>query len=273
MLKPGNLWQESFHLAYPPQHGPGTHECYQYFLGGDTLLNDTTYQLLRRTGHTNYPSNASFNGTLFAFVREDTSARKVFIRLPADAGELLMYDFSVGLGPYPWTYPLPWEDEQLMIVSIDTIMAEDGPHRRLNGEFGIYFIEGIGATTGFVGTQSPAPYIGGPTGLGCLRTDDITVFQWVNDPSCSCGTMLDIAPSLQRPLFVGPSPTTDQCRVSNAAPYTLVRLLTMDGRVLQTGICSGDGSMYVDMTGRPAALYMIEVLASDQRMVAKIIKE
>ncbi len=191
LLDPNSAWYESFHLVEPPWD-PGynpTEECYKYFLQGDTSLNDTTYLILKRDGYF-WPSVDLYDDAFVAFVREDTMDRKVYMRDAVEEPELLMYDFSVGVGPYPSTIPVPGSG--LTVTAIDTMQLINGDHRVIILNDYLSIIEGIGAVTGFFGTQTSGTV--GWGGMVCHTLNGVSDFEYSNDQTCPCG----FSPSIDR---------------------------------------------------------------------------
>lgn len=272
LLDTSTIWQENFHLSYPPPGG-GTFECYRYYLHGDTLVSDTSYKILLKDGHTlGMGLPQWFSGTLAAFLREDTLARKVYVREPTASQEYLMYDFSAGLGPYPLTYPLPMPSME--VTAVDSVVLPDGLHRRMTLNYGVVIIEGIGATTGFVGTQSSAMLVGGTCGLVCQMVNGSVNFEYSSaDFDCACGSNVGVPTHAASALRIGPSPTTDFCNVTGAPPNAPFHVRSMDGRIVHSGTCSSSGSSTIDMTALPAAIYLLEILEGNGPGIARIIKQ
>jgi hypothetical protein len=273
LLDPLNTWQETFRLYFSPPGG-GTFECYKYYLQGDTVVNDTTYHLLRKTGYFNGGNTLSvfwYSGSLAALVREDTVSRRVYLREPDAEQEVLMYDFSVGLGPYPWTYPL--RDELMQVTAVDYVDLPDGPHRRITLDGYIQIIEGIGALTGFVGTQSQANYVAGPCGLVCQMVDELVTIEGTASVSCACGTNVGITSPLAQNLQLFPSPTTGKAQLTGAPARSAIHLLSADGRIVLRFMADDQGGATIDLSGMEAGMYLVTLVDTNTPFVAKLLKE
>ena len=272
LLDPLNTWQETFSLTYPP-HGGSTYECYKYYLQGDTVVNDTAYHVLRKTGYFNGGGAWSvwYSGSLAALVREDTVSRRVYLREPDAEQEVLMYDFSVGLGPYPWTYPYPFSE--LQVTLIDSVVLADGVHRRITLDGNTQIIEGIGALTGFVGTQSQANYVAGPCGLVCQLVDGLVTIEGTASVSCACGTNVGINSPLAQNLLLFPSPTTGKAQLTGAPARSAIHLLSADGRIVLRITADDQGSATIDLSGMEAGIYFVTLVDTNMPFVAKLLKE
>lgn len=261
-------WQDNYRSA---DLGPGVSvfECYSYYLGGDTLVNDTTYRILSMTGVFSFNQATSwFSEPVSALLREDTAIHKVFIRGPMWSFERVLYDFSAGLGPYPVTYRHPTSER--VVVAVDNIELFDGPHRRLTLNYGETIIEGIGSIRGFMPRRSAYPVWA--EHLICHTRDGVQ--DHFNDIiDCLCNTHVGIPTTADRSLRVYPSPTVGLCHLEGAPPNASFRLRSMDGRSVQSGMCSSSGSVTIDMADLSAATYVVEVFNDTRSLKVKVLKE
>jgi hypothetical protein len=236
------LWHEQWGYGDP---GPNTLDrwCVKYFLRGNTTLGSNSYKELLLTGshrHVNtVNSQLSYTNWYFdalvAYIREDTTIRQVYIRESANWPEQLLYDFSVDLGAYPWTYVLPYED--LEVTLVDTILLSDGPHRRQHlGEL-FDIIEGIGFTGGLLPHESG--FFPDVTQIACHKVDGIDNYTgMIADWGCGCSMSVGIAESGVLPnllsenptagLFVLDSPTPIEVVVHNAQGQFIARAITKE---------------------------------------------
>lgn len=160
------IWRENF-AAY---------ECsncctdYQYFITGDTLVNNLTYHKIKISG-VNYYTNmqgfctniiTSYYNEYTGAFRNDSINKKVFF-LPANSTtDTLLYDFDLNLGdtlppslincPYNAT---PYSSNHY-VTNIDSFIVGNSYHKRFSISSNeildyVYLIEGIGSTMGFLG--------------------------------------------------------------------------------------------------------------------------
>ncbi len=273
LLDSSATWQDNYEGANMPHES--SFECYSYYLEGDTIVNDTAYKILRRTGlfvHTffGFSSSTWYSGSICMLIREDTANRKVFVRDPTwlEGPELLLYDFSAGLGPYPWTYLYPESTHE--VIAVDSIVLADGPHRRITLNFGDQILEGIGSLRGFMPRQAwDNLYLHGLVCHTLHGSQDYVVFNY----DCACGSNVGIPIHAISSLRVSPSPTTDLCRLEGAPPNALFRVRSMDGRTVFAGTCSNSGSAMINMADLSAAMYVVEVLGATGSLNVKVIKQ
>ena len=275
LLKPNASWQDQ-HACSSPGPNTGDSECFRYFLDGDTLVNDTTYMVLRKTGrrgHYNsiFPDQSYVNyhyDELVAFLREDTTERRVYIKYPGTSWSWLLYDFSVGLGPYPFTFRFLDVDE---VSSIDTIWLNDGPHRRFSLALSGYIIEGIGSVYGFMrsGISGEICWL---SQLVCHVPEDSANYI-VPSNNCPCYSNVSVQERTEQQLQVFPSPTAGQFQLQGAPASAPYLLRALDGRVIGSGTCSGDGSAIIDLSFLPGALYLLEVGNGERVRRIKVLKQ
>ncbi|MEZ4806279.1 MAG: T9SS type A sorting domain-containing protein [Flavobacteriales bacterium] len=266
LLDTAATWQDENGWINP---GPNTssYECRRFYLGGDSLVEGIAYRILRSSDLNNTPW---ILGSYTALLREDTIERRVYIRPPGWSVERLFYDFSVGVGPYPDTYRFR-QTPGLMVTAVDTIWLTDGPHRRLRFGPDHAVIEGIGCTRGFWGSAMGGE-IHWMEQLVC-HTLDATPVYIVPSLDCDCGLNLHVPANGSSNVRIGPSPTKDMCRVSDATPNSPYILRSIYGRVMRSGTCSSGGSATIDMTELPTALYLLELVDKDGSLNFKILKE
>lgn len=135
-----------------------------YFIGGDTILNGQSYQVIRRQERYSQSSilsmncnNSSYANGIAHFVREQDKRVYVLIE-PIE--EYLIYDFNVEVGdsiPYPSSFPnapvsdYPGWANVILIDSVD-----------INGSYRKRFV--VDSLEDFVGTRSIIEGIGGSSG-------------------------------------------------------------------------------------------------------------
>jgi hypothetical protein len=256
-------WQDENATASP---GPNSsdYECRRYFLGGDTVIDETGYKVLLQTGRRSHWNNVfpsmnytnDFDGSLVAFLREDTVQRLVHIRYPGWQSDFLLYDFSVNVGPYPYTDRYSdWSNIQ--VTEIDTVWLADGPHRRLHLGGIDAIVEGIGGMKGFMHS-----WIGGEyhwlRQLVCQTIDNSETYA-VASGLCACGSNVGTVDLVSSPLLLSPVPTSDRCLLRGAKPNAPFRLYSPYGRVVYTGNCRADGSAILDLVDLPTGMYVVVV--------------
>ena len=270
-------WQDENATASP---GPNTasFECLRYYLDGDSVVDNVTYQILRQTGRRRYSDLIDsshdhtywYDGHFAALLREDTSNRRVYIRPPDWWMDLLFYDFSAGVGPYPSTYRF-YQSPGREVVSVDTIWLTDGPHRRINFDEYRWIAEGIGSSEGLMesGIMGEIPYMGRQV---CHTLNGIPNYI-VSSLDCACGSNVSVPSHAIRDLHVSPSPSSNTSQLNGAVPHAPFRIRALDGRIVHAGVCSENGTATLDMSSLPAAIYLVEVIDTVGTRMVKIVKE
>jgi hypothetical protein len=274
LLRPSSTWQDEYATASP---GPNTSDkmCLRFSLEGDTVIGDMGYLILHVTGRYEHQNSietelsytAWYDG-VSAFLREDTVSRKVYIRRFALSPEEMLYDFSADTGSYPPNYRYPYSQT---IISVDTVWLADGPHRRMNFNEFHAIIEGIGSTMGLM----PSPLFGEINYLKKLICHEVeaSVDYETNSTYCACSPNVGIQTYTDSDIDIGPSPTTGTCYVRGAPTNAPFKVLSIDGRLVQTGNCTMNGSATLDLGLAPIGIYIIEVWTGTLPHRFKVMKE
>jgi hypothetical protein len=266
MLTAGAAWQDENAWASP---GPNTSQyyCCHYFLDGDSIVNDTTYSILRQNVFI-MPGAQWLLGQFVALLREDTLERRVYIRPYVWPIEFLLYDFSVGAGLYPDTWRF---SEPPTITDVDTVLLSDGPHPRLLVGPDWWITEGIGCITGFLPSLGMGE-IHWLEQLVCHTVQDSANYE-IYSLDCPCGIYVDIAEtSIEQPT-IGPSPTSGICWLQGAPANSPYRVCALDGRTVRTGTCDPSGSTVIDLTTSTTGTYFVAILADAGPFRIKVMKQ
>jgi hypothetical protein len=153
------VWQVSKVCAVP--YPCIRNEFVNYLVGSDTVMNGQVYKKIYENSQGYFswqsPPPAACSGT---FSSVDTlpsyymrsADKKMFMRLPGDTAEVLLYDFNLSIGQaLPITYNNFSPD--ILVTSIDSIYTPYGYRKKflLNGAASAQFLlEGIGSSNGFI---------------------------------------------------------------------------------------------------------------------------
>ena len=206
-----------------PGKGP-----YRYSLDGDTIINGTNYKKfksysfysLQQQPSPNCPPFAiqTFTSTSFfnyGFLREDTTARKVYTYDINSSIENLLYDFNTQIGD-----TLNYINNGYFIVdTIYNIVTLDGKTRKFVGSntFGNisydYFIEGLGGIAG----PFHYPFSVFEFGPWLMCTSDLNQNQ-IYQPNLNVfcynfATGINSIPNDQYTLKIEPNPSTDYVNI------------------------------------------------------------
>lgn len=276
----------------------GVYDCVEYRtvsctrpiqFGNDTLLNGLTYHRLLAHGYcdwdwivtgwlpqdcwppSGYYTEPQFD---FAFFRQDTSERKVWAFDMYQGEEILLYDFNIGLGPYPPTYN-NHAPGLLQVVALDSVELNDGWHRSwvLGFDQGGYMdsafckvIEGVGSTFGLT-TELVPPFEGGGE-LLCHQAGGVPLYPLGQE---QCVTNMGVGPSGPPGALVlrgYPDPTAGPLTITGDIPYDATYVL-MDAY----GCMLGTGRLVdrrIDLAFLPPSPYLVRINAGDGRPITTL---
>ncbi len=159
-----------------------------------------------------------------AYIREDSSARKVYLRTDLITTDSLLYDFGLQVGDtlkgyFGATAALP-----LAVISIDSALVNGTYHKRLNFDTSAVclrsaMIEGVGSTNGLLACDHGYFQLG--RWLQCLTTGGVVQF------FAPCGP--DTAGCAALPLGVGPAMARDHGPCALRLTYLAADLVQVDG--------------------------------------------
>jgi Secretion system C-terminal sorting domain len=173
--------------------------------------------------------------------------------------ELLLYDFNLNIGD-----SLPWKEYSPVVLSIDSIMAENGTYLRVfhfDSYSGNYWIEGLGSSTGLFGAYMPTPFECNCT-LNCAQATE-----YLNPGQNPCG---GIYTSVQQPsenskLVVFPNPAHDKIIMNFFAqgnkPITISLLNELGQMVWMKNeeVVRGNLSEEISVSDFPDGIYFLQL--------------
>jgi hypothetical protein len=186
-------------------------------VGSDTVINGQVYKKIYENSQGYFswqsPPPAACSGT---FSSVDTlpsyymrsADKKMFMRLPGDTAEVLLYDFNLSIGQaLPITYNNFSPD--ILVTSIDSIYTPYGYRKKflLNGAASAQFlVEGIGSSNGFI-EYIPLMLECGYN-LACFSYNDTSYF-----PSSGMDCNVTVGQNKKNesePIDVSPNPFTEK---------------------------------------------------------------
>lgn len=257
----------------------------QNYYAGDTLIAGILYKKVQ-TIYVITSNNGCCSppGIMIpGYIREDTIAKRVFLRLDGMNTDTLLYDFALQLEDtlkgflgncYVWT-----------VQSIDSVVVGSSFRRRINFyDFGdcndLSIIEGIGSTMGLIGCMTPA--FEGGSGLRCFSVDGEVLY---NAPApCGpdiipCDIQLAVEPGIsglrQLPVQIAPNPAMGTVAI-DFDPILLpveVSITDMAGKILIREVIFKEHST-IDISSLAKGLYVVQV-EQDGSVISsgKIIKQ
>ncbi|MBK8226706.1 MAG: T9SS type A sorting domain-containing protein [Flavobacteriales bacterium] len=267
--EPARVWTSSF-------SGTVTAICMDtwttsFWLSGDTIMNDTTYQKVVSHGlyyesYINAPPNACttsyfFNGQT-RFVRE--FERKVYAR-HANASERLIYDFTAEVGD---TIPFPSNAEGYqewgVVSAIDSVEVNGTYRKRFIipeipgfGNGIPHVIEGIGGCTGPFNELYGQMGLSHGTHLNCVVEHGVPIY---GDTFCPNYTRIENVQSAPI-ISIAPNPSTGQFVISGVVGPCALEVFDSRGGLLRQLL-----SDQIDLSDEPSGLYHLRVLGPNGRL-------
>lgn len=264
------------------------------YFGTDTVIGGTTYHRLLAHGlcywqlidasqwlppwcteTTGYYAEPQYD---FAYIRQDTSERKVYLfDVQADA-EMLLYDFTIGIGPYPATYNNPFQGN-VSVLAMDSTELNDGWHRTwvLGWGTGNFVdsafckvIEGVGGTYGVAAVLAP-PFENGDQ-LLCQQVGGSAIYPL---GAAGCDLTVGMEPPDHRPVTavtVQPNPTYGSVTVAGEFPAKATYHVTdTSGRLLKQGFLDAG---QIDLGALAPSPYLVRILdhRGQQVAMARVLK-
>jgi len=250
----------------------------QYYLSGDTILNNRTYRKVIGRSSNNLGQPTYYIGA----IREESG--KVFKQYTdyetMIITEFLLYDFTVEVGDTIYsTAPSGELYRKPVVLKIDTIELLNGEKRkRFSFDRASEWIEGIGSINGFF-TPSEELAIGYSIPyLVCYKQDGIEYYK--NNNLCPDGTCCDAISGLENPkqidqtISLSPNPTNRFIQF-NFPEYIQqcksIKLYDSLGNLLQNSI-KINNNLVLDLSNYSSGLYFVVIEFDKNYELHKIIK-
>ncbi|MBL7952798.1 MAG: hypothetical protein JNM62_13885 [Flavobacteriales bacterium] len=206
--------------------GCGDQGYIRTYAADDTLIDGNTYAVLVSDL---LPTTAGTCCQIpmvepIAYIREDSSARKVYLRTDLITSDSLLYDFSLQVGDTLKGYLGATAALPLVVLSIDSALVDGAYHKRLNFDTSqaclrFAMIEAVGSTHGLLACDHGYFQLG--RWLQCLTADDVVQFL------APCGP--DTAGCAALPVGVGPPMAQDHGPCALRLTYLTAELVQVDG--------------------------------------------
>ena len=263
--------------------------CYRTILSGeDTLISGNAYNRLRVRSQCSYQPIPDTNipddygsyvepwSDLYYF-RQDTTSRQVFVFDTVQQLEVLLYDFGIGLGPYPSTIHDGWAPCE--VVALDSMELSDGWHRTwvlainnggvLSDSGFCSVVEGVGSTFGLMPVYGLEPPFEWGDALYCQVVRDSVIYS-VGGGECFLMTGLE-AETEGPGVTVFPNPASTLLFVSFAGEVAGgYAVFDMQGRTVGSGMITAGA---IDVAGLHSGLYLLVLDHGSDRAVIRFEKE
>ncbi len=282
------VWRESWATGDSGyQTGSGGQ---QYFLYGDTVINDLEYSFLYDSNYHPFSPHIPFDSIQLSpvgLLREEDK-RIYFMNYDSWGDSLilqserLLYDFNLEVGdtincfsdhdlaPYVQGY------DHAIVGDIDTIQTVDGIYRKryiVNANplwFEPYIIEGIGSVDGLFypcGSDNWHAY----NSLICLGIADEIIYGSTNPSNPNCYNLyLNTQETTYQSLTLQPNPTTGIVHLSEPVYDVHLSVYSAIGQKVRDER-SFNGS-FIDLNGLASGVYFV-VMLGDENYLGKVVKE
>lgn len=254
----------------------GNIKYYDYYVRGDTIVNGKTYIKLNNSGGKQNNTWQSYD-ILYCLLRQDTSAKRIYISFKPTYRDTLLYDFNLKVGD---TLPPTYNNNPVnknYVKAIDSILIGTRYRKQfiinthLNG-WQCSLIEGIGSTQGLI---EPMKFLFELNDqLLCFKERDTTVYPYLND---SCQIFVLGVPTLNKEksiitLFPNPNNGRFTIESSVVSHKSQVELYNMLGEKVYTVLMpqTPKGALsQIDLTGKSAGIYLYRVITETGDLVSE----
>ena len=251
----------------------GAHVRYSLTLDGDTLLNGIHYKKLYMPRADYVPSYQCYpQDTISGYkgaLRQDTSARIVYIVPPDSLTEQLLYDFKMNVGDTVKGYLAGYFPN--IVVSVDSVMVGASFRKRwmVDETNNVYFIEGIGSTYGLIRALPGGAIIDyDQIDFLCFQQNGVTLYP---DTNSQCGLILSRSeiPVPQEAVRVYPNPSDSwiQIDIDLHADVEEIRLTGLNAQLLYQRFLLEEKSVRIDYLEN--GVYILTVITKDQQRINK----
>ena len=251
-------------------------ENYVYRVSGDSIINDTTYKVIWKSGvrtFYSYGPTGFCNNTqpeeiqeFVAILRQE--GRKIFRRIGSEGQDQLVYDFELQVGD---SLPLSGINffNDIVVVSRDTILVNG--EERLSYQFNnapvSYYVEGIGHSGGFL--QYIPPMLECGHRLHCYGQNDVPLYP-IN-PQDECDYTVGIETEVASNEFsIYPNPAQDVLIIElNVAGNKTVEITNLNGQVVEK-LNFSETKNQVSISALPAGVYFVKIQNGSAKRFVKL---
>ncbi len=253
------------------------HETKNYFINGDTLVNNLIYKKIFMKGQgylssINSPGGScsgtySYIDTHPAFLLRSLD-KKMYIFMPYDTSEYLLYDFDLEIGDTlaPTRH---YNLNDIYVTGIDSIATPNGYLRKFelsNNSSAKYLLEGIGNSNGFI-----EPYymiLGCGFNLDCYSLNDSSYYP---SGGIQCELSIGIAELNQlEQIYVFPNPSSGLTSVQINSPLKNATLAIYNsvGKLIHEFNWEEGNSLSFETDNFANGIYFLNIL-QENKLLAK----
>jgi len=253
----------------PYTPAPPPYDYIDYYLLGDTMVFSINYKKVYfRQEVTNSYKNMVSPYSLYALIREDTLARKVYALLLQNSRtslcplnqEILLYDFSVQIGDTLKQNDLCLQFYDEIVQNVIPINYSISTYSYLL-QSGIYTLyQGIGSSFGLF--EHIYASVSGPQHL---------LVDYCRGGLSNCPFLsLNISDkTIENDIKIYPNPTTGVININNSTNYNTINIYSLSGKLVKTQ----SASLQISVLDLPKGMYFIQLVGNKNNVVQKFIKE
>jgi len=268
------VWQVSSSCSAP--YPCVQNETYNYYIGGDTVLNGLTYKMILKTGIGFYtyfgnPPVPPFcvgsyeyqNQSPEFFIR--SLGKQMYVLACAGCEEEILYDFDLEVGG---TLPLSynnWSDD-ITVIAIDSIYTPFGYRKRFeisgSQSWADYLIEGIGHSKGLVEPINIPLECG--FDLLCFSLNDVAYYP---EPGEGCMLTVDISENQNATtVSIFPNPFVESTTISypGSAGIPVIIVYNLQGQQVQVNANVFENHLVINRGNLNSGLYIYRLTLNSQ---------
>lgn len=262
-------------VSYSGWDCSGTINSGNYTLAGDTVVNSLTYKKVVKQGLISL-INSSCEVYSTGFYQDPVPLfylrsldKKMYIYLPNEALEYLLYDFDLEVGdtlPESYTYNSSNHTQEIIVESIDSVQTPNGWMKRFELSEGYALFEGAGSTGGLDEPVFPL-FLSGSHTLLCYSLQDTTYFPQFGSGTCFSGVGLSETEVQQAEVYPNPFTNETTIHLNSEVVNARFNLYTINGVLLQNLQFSGN-SMTLKRGDLPSGIYFYRIAAENKETLS-----
>jgi hypothetical protein len=240
-----------------------------YYPDGDTVIDFTSYTKIYLDASI-YTDGSTYHHEYIEAIRQDTFAKKIYVRSIINPYEQLLYDFNIGIGDTVSTVSI----YNLVVSSIDSVLIGNDFHKRFNFfnsfSYPLYLIEGIGVNGGIGGTIYNN--LGWETSeiLKCFKVNNVTVLEdsSYSYTNCELFTGLNIvSDNVELKLIPNPVTLNSYLQFSKILnENTALIFYDISGTKIKEEVCTKITSIFLSEDNFRKGIYLLSIKEANQEL-------
>ncbi|MFI5219370.1 MAG: T9SS type A sorting domain-containing protein [Bacteroidia bacterium] len=225
-----------------------------YVLNGDTIISGINYKKISGCSGQGVCCNSGG-------LREDNKI--IYFRPDTSTTEYVLYNFNLNLGDtlfYPFGGGIFSNQDTLIVVYVDSVSTPGGYLRRLQFDWYITWIEGVGSIFYLLNPGAIAP-LSGNDNLECMVSDSVNLYPGTPCPYC-------IPVNIQEKYFthdisISPNPFQTSATLQTSKEFANSELIifnTLGRKVKQQNIYNG--TITINREGLTAGIYFFRLTSN-----------